>query len=622
MSRRSDAAWCAVMGVAVLVLSSCLARDGSPEGAWSPLPSPDRATVSALSVAPGGRLFAGSYAGLFSLEESEGSWRLRSPPEWVVTSVLAVTDSTILLGTYRRGIRRSDDGGATWSSVGFEGNVYVDALTRDESGRIFAAVAHSVDDQPTGVFRSDDQGISWVASGLAGEHVHSISFVGPDSMYAGTESGTFRSIDGGASWIRVTGLPESVPLSALVRVGRTLIAGFGEPRHRAPGVGAWASIDGGATWRQMPGLPPATAVHSLVVADGGVLAATGDVLGRGGAGVYSSKDHEQWEPAALPGQWLRPMILAADGQVYVGAAEEGVFSGRMGDPRWVPRSAGLRNWNPTALTVDREGRLYALTARSLLGYEARSSDWPELPLPSEAAAPTPFSFAALADGSLLIPGEGALLMREAAAAQWTRKAVPGASGPAIAIHVDRTDRVFATFPGQGVFESGDRGDSWNRLDVPEQTRGVTTTASGTLISFGEGVSRRSESGRWQATDLDAATVFEVIECGGALYLGSAPRGVFQSRDDGRSWIPSMDRLREDAQQPGYIAVHSLLCAPDGALIAVTFSDGLFRFTEEAGWTDLTGNLPSRSLGDVTLAPDGLVYVSTSAGVYGSRVAPG
>ncbi len=600
---------------AVLVLSSCSTGDSSPQGSWSPLPSPDRATVNALAVGPQGWVYGGTDAGLFVLEKGTDSWRLMSPPDWGVTSVLAVSESTVLAGTYRRGIWRSDDGGATWSSVGFEGNVYIDALAMDESGGIFAAVAHSVDDQPTGVFRSDDQGRTWAASGLTAEHVYSIALVGRDSIYAGTESGTYRSIDDASSWTFVPGLPESVPLSAMIRVGRGLVAGFAEPRHRAPGGGAWVSTDEGSTWRQMAGLPPSTAVHSLVVVDGQILAATGDVLGRGGAGVYISRDYETWEPAALSGQWLRPMVAAEDGQLYAGATEDGVFSGAVTDQLWLQRSVGFRNWNPTALAHDGENRLHALSARSLLRYERDLSDWTELPLPADAAAPTPFSFGTLSDGTLVIPGEGSVLIWGGASEQWAQKRIPGAVGPAIGIRVDSADKILATFPGQGVFESQDRGSSWTSLSVPEGTRGVVVTSEGTLISFGDGLSRISETGTWHPADLGPTLVFEVIECGGALYLASAPRGVFSSRDDGRSWTPLMDVLREDAQQPGYIGVHSLLCVSNEAVVAATFSDGIYHFTEGSGWRDLTQGLPSRAIGDLTVSPQGWVYVSTSVGVY-------
>ncbi len=600
------------------LLASCTAHEGDSQptqAAWSALPSPERATILALELGSTGRLYAGSEAGLFVSDDDGISWSVTTPIDWVVSSVLAVTESTILVGTYRRGAWRSEDGGHTWMPVGFEGNVYVDALTKDASGQVFAAVAHSVNDEPTGIFRSEDEGRNWIPTGLAGEDAFSICVIADDSMYAGTGSGTYHSHNGGSSWTLVDELPSSVPLSALVKIGDALIAGFAEPRHRAPGAGAWLSTDDGQSWVQMSGLPPETAVHSLWVDGDQVLAATGNMVGGGGTGLYKRNGKLSWEPLTLGDQWLRPLVGTPGGQLFVGAAESGMFVGSMASERWVSHSAGLRNWNPTALAHDKEGLLYALSLRSIFHYESETRTWSEAVTPKYAAAPTPFNFENLADGTLIMSGEGAVLFQLFGATGWERKQVPGARGPAISIHVSQDDRVFATFPADGTFESRDRGDSWVAVSTPQATRGVYRSSSGTQFAFGKGVHRRAESGAWEPTGLEEAMVFSLVDCDGELFLGSAPEGVFGSHDDGRTWTPLMDNLRRDAQQAGYIAVHSLLCLSDGSLVAATFSDGVFLFTKKHGWRAINQGLPTRSMGDLALGIDGTTYVVTSAGVY-------
>ncbi|MGK2963696.1 MAG: hypothetical protein ACSLFK_16370 [Gemmatimonadaceae bacterium] len=553
-------------------------------------------------------------------DDRGASWSLTTPLDWNISSVLPATESVVLVGTYRKGIKRSEDGGTSWTSVGFDRNTYVDGLTQDESGRVFAAVAHSVDDEPTGVFRSDDGGVTWVPSGLAGEHAHSVSVLLAGPMYAGTESGTYRSSDGGVSWVAVAGLPSSVPLSALVVVGDVLIAGFAEPRYRAPSSGAWVSADGGDTWQRMEGLPPETAVHSLIVVGDSVLAATGDVHGGGGTGVYRSDGHTKWDLMGLEDQWLRTLVLSPNGELFVGAIESGVFARDPGGTDWSPRRSGLRNWNPMALAFDARGGLNALSLRSLLRYEGEVDGWSDLVLPNAAAAPTPFSFSALSDGTLLMPGEGGILLQGIGLGAWERKEIPGASGPVLGIHVDREDRVFATFPAHGSFVSADRGGTWTRVDAPSGTRGVSASPTGALFAFGEGVSRRGDGEAWAHTHLQGALVFSIEACEGDLYLGSAPEGVFRSRDDGRSWMPLMDSLRGTTQQPGYIAVHSLLCVPGRGLLAATFSDGVFLLMARGRWKDVTRGLATRSVGDLALASGGTVYLATPVGVYRSALA--
>jgi len=256
--------------------------------------------------------------------------------------------------------------------------------------------------------------------------------------------------------------------------------------------------------------------------------------------------------------------------------------------------------------------------RSLLRYEREADSWNDLALPNSAAAPTPFSFSALSDGTLLMPGDGGVLLEGIGPGEWERKEIPGASGPAFAIHVSGEDRVFATFRGEGTFVSADRGGTWKKIDAPTGTRGVSVSPEGALLAFGEGVHRRADSEFWEPT-LQESPVFEIKDCEGDLYLGSAPQGVFRSRDDGRSWSPLMDALRNTTQQPGYIAVHSLLCLPGRGLLAATFSDGVFLLTPGGTWEDVTRGLPTRSVGDLALAPGGTAYLATSVGVYRSTM---
>lgn len=57
-----------------------------------------------------------------------------------------------------------------------------------------------------GVYRSSDGGASWKASGLAGQAVGDLVWLGP-FLYAAAEGGLFRSEDAGASWTRLSASP-------------------------------------------------------------------------------------------------------------------------------------------------------------------------------------------------------------------------------------------------------------------------------------------------------------------------------------------------------------------------------------------------------------------------------
>ncbi len=57
-----------------------------------------------------------------------------------------------------------------------------------------------------GVFRSSDGGATWTASGLSGEFVGDLVWLGP-FLYAAGERGFYRSQDAGASWTRLAESP-------------------------------------------------------------------------------------------------------------------------------------------------------------------------------------------------------------------------------------------------------------------------------------------------------------------------------------------------------------------------------------------------------------------------------
>lgn len=607
------------------ILVCCAALIGRRDGSgrleevqgWEALASPDQATVHAMDGEAGVGLLAGTGGGLYVSEDFGASWGLRSPVDWNVLSVLITSRGTILVGTYRKGIKRSIDGGENWTSVGFDGNVYVDALLEDPEGSILAAVAGSVADEPTGVFRSNDYGLTWRAIGPIDEHVYSVSVPVPGQIYAGTERGTFRSSDGGETWSRLEDLSASAPLSSVVEVGGVLVAGFAEPRHRAPGAGARRSLDGGITWQGMNGLPPETSVHTLVAVGDTVYASTGDVLGRGGAGIYRTTDRRTWILEGLGGQWPSPLMIAPNGVLFAGATETGVFASVPGSGIWRPLSSGLKNWNPTALASDTAGAVFALTSRSLFRYDETSRNWSETALPEAAAAATPFNFGVLEDRTLVLPAAGGILFTEGVSGPRVLREVPGVTGAPFSVQLSGPDRVIATFPGEGTFETADKGITWEQMEVPPGTRGVFADLGGAVLAFGNGLHRSSGNG-WEDVGPSQATIFAVLKCGPELYIGSAPDGVLSSRDEGRSWTPLMEQLRRHTQQPGYVAVHSILCLPDQRPLVSTFSDGVLELAENGTWINVSSGLPTRSVGDLALAPDGTVYVVTTAGVYRSR----
>jgi photosystem II stability/assembly factor-like uncharacterized protein len=96
----------------------------------------------------------------------------------------------------------------------------------------------------TGVHRSSDGAKTWTPSGLDGQTVTDLEWLGP-FLYAVSERGVFRSEDAGKTWAPLgTGLGEAVP----GRILFPLAPDSGAEVFLGTAGGVYRSADGGAHW--------------------------------------------------------------------------------------------------------------------------------------------------------------------------------------------------------------------------------------------------------------------------------------------------------------------------------------------------------------------------------------
>ncbi|MGD2115349.1 MAG: hypothetical protein PVG07_09870, partial [Acidobacteriota bacterium] len=195
---------------------------------------------------------------------------------------------TIYAGT-RRFVYRSDDGGATWRSLGgdlpgseeFEARVL--AVAPSDPSTLFAAGRWHTEDGGPDLFKTTDGGEHWerpYESGLQAELILDLAVdpADPDVVYlADSLRGVRKSVDGGRTWAPVNdGLPhrpapeqtESVALSRIVidpGLTDTLFVAVDSGGPDGPG-GVYRSTDGGKHWaRAADGLPEGLAVRDLAI---------------------------------------------------------------------------------------------------------------------------------------------------------------------------------------------------------------------------------------------------------------------------------------------------------------------------------------------------------------------
>ncbi len=181
------------------------------------------------------------------------------------TILVDPSDKNLLYAATATGVRRSSDGGETWSNNlltrlnGRGSEVLGIALKPDSTGHMLAATSER------GVFRSDDSGTTWVESnqGLETNMTHKVVYAASDSnvVYLTTHNGVYRSEDGGRNWKhRSDGLVYEFVSAIAVDPRNADVAYVGtaselhlfhteheqEGLHRGEGI--YKTVDGGLNW--------------------------------------------------------------------------------------------------------------------------------------------------------------------------------------------------------------------------------------------------------------------------------------------------------------------------------------------------------------------------------------
>lgn len=203
----------------------------------------------------GGRLFAGTYDGVYHSVDAGRHWIRSNHENWRVLHVVAMAGNGGFLFApsnrefrypYNGGIFRSADSGLTWTPVnnGFTATIWINTFAQHKN-------ALYVGTSGEGVFRSADDGEAWapfnrgLPAELSGIDTRCLYATG-DKLYLGTSDGVYALAASGNSWTRSSrGMPDQTLITAIVAYGNHLFAGF----SHTFGGGIYHSDDGGASWQ-------------------------------------------------------------------------------------------------------------------------------------------------------------------------------------------------------------------------------------------------------------------------------------------------------------------------------------------------------------------------------------
>jgi photosystem II stability/assembly factor-like uncharacterized protein len=519
--------------------------------------------VEAIALLSDGSVLAGNLNGTYRSSDDGLSWVHSADGlpagDIEIEDFAELSDGTVFLCSWGKGVFRSTDRGRTWSAANLgltELRVYCVHRTGDD--HLFLGT------YGTGVFRSVDHGESWTSSPLAG-YIYDIESSPAGVLFAsGFNLGVYRSTDDGESWIisddgvryqsgyGFAFLSEQVILYAVI-----------DPQ------GIRQSTDGGVSWRPFGSNTPLGSVQNIVrFPEGDCYATTyGDAVYR------LPKDSAVWRPVSngVQGSWIYALEPVADVGLFAGGYG-GVYLSRDAGTSWeyVDRSIGFQCVYDLLFT---KNTLYAI---GYPGAVRRSTD----------------------DG-----------------AHWETMNNGISSGRAKCIAAAPDGRMYVGTDAQGMFTSTDDGATWTPCNtglIPTDIRDVCADAAGNAFAATPGGLYITTDAGAHWTKLGGGLPDAGIHCvhadDGMLYIATYA-GLYVSSDHGLSSTRTNEAQINNA-------VYAVSTDHSGAVYTASVNR-CFRSTDHGStWEVIGAGLPYGTLRDVLADAQGGLYVSTEAhGVY-------
>jgi photosystem II stability/assembly factor-like uncharacterized protein len=518
----------------------------------------------------------------------------------------------ILLGTSTGVIFESNDNGHSWSrfaKLGAGDDYVLDHIAFDphHDKTIFVS-AWSVQDQNAGdVFRTKNGGKDWEAlPAMHNKSVRAMAIAPSDEkvVVAGALDGVYRTTDGGNSWDRISandGVVKNVESLAIdPKDPNTIYAGTWHL--------AWKTSDGGANWQHITkGMIDDSDVFSIIVSQ----ANPSEVFASACSGIYKSVSGGDLfdKIKGIPFSARRTRVLKQDPSnpavVYAGTTEglwksvdEGKEWKRVTNPEVVVNDVLVDPRNPehVLLATDRSGVLAsnngaATFTASNHGYSHRYVS----SILADSKEPNTLYIGIVNDREF-----GGVFTSHDGGQSWQQKS-SGLDGRDVFTLKQASNGTIVAGTNRGVFELAEGGAFWhpiNNVDIAKTVSrtvklksGKTKTVSSTTIAHSV------LEGRVNDADLSSTR-----------WYAATSSGLFTSKDHGKIWIGGAIAGEKD-----FVAVQ----AEDSLIVAATRSTVLVSEDGGGAWKSAILASYPINIRNVTVTPDGQVFVATREGAFHS-----
>jgi photosystem II stability/assembly factor-like uncharacterized protein len=555
-------------------------------------------------------------------------------------------------------IYTSGDGGRSWRLLVNlnQPELILDQLFVDsrDSQVIYAGGHRHI--KPGGFFKSTDAGLTWKESkDLKNESVYALvqSTLDPDVLMAGTAGGLWVSKNSGSDWEKI--MSPTMP---------TLIESVAiDPRNLSTiYAGTWfrpyKSTDGGKNWRL---------IRDGMIDDSDVFAITIDsrnpshIIASACSGIYESQNSgERWAKIqGIPSQSRRTRDILQNpvlpGKIYA-ATTEGFWMTENGGRTWALTTQRNLEINSIALHPDEPNRIFIATNNYGMMV---SNDGGKNFVPTNDTFTSRLTYSITPDIAQrdrlyamthnIATGGGFFFTSNNGGQTWTqaRNLDINRVTPFVVAQDKTNPSLMYLGTNVGIFQSIDRGDSWQLLTAPKPVKPVVRKGKATgkkaaaapkpppvpvdpnapvlipnlnekvkVIEFlpdGKGLLAGADSGLYRTTDVSkgwekipfslgmSVNVFAVhvaAERPDTIWVGTERSGVIVSRDSGKTWSRTGGAVED-------IPVSSIATDPLRPEFVYVGTFQAFYLSRDGGktWARKGGNLPLGNYTSILINPD-------------------